>query len=207
MAAVRAVTLKTPVILLVFCCIYYVHQPRLFIPDDSTFHFGLYNINDMNIIVKKSFLSGILNTNNKTKKVFTTKLSRFTYLLMLLLLGGDIEICPVPQNTLLDFCKSKGFKIVHQNIRGILSNHYLLESFVNETVSKIDVICVSEIHIKDGDICDNSNLYSLPGYVFLQRNRNVGPGGGIGIFLRHEIKFKRRYDFQNHLEILGLKFV
>ena len=203
----RAVTLKTPVILLVFCCIYYVHQPRLFIPDDSTFHFGLYNINDMNIIVKKSFLSGILNTNNKTKKVFTTKLSRFTYLLMLLLLGGDIEICPVPQNTLLDFCKSKGFKIVHQNIRGILSNHYLLESFVNETVSKIDVICVSEIHIKDGDICDNSNLYSLPGYVFLQRNRNVGPGGGIGIFLRHEIKFKRRYDFQNHLEILGLKFV
>ena len=161
----------------------------------------------MNIIVKKSFLSRILNTNNKTKKVFTTKLSRFTYLLMLLLLGGDIEICPVPQNTLLDFCKSRGFKIVHQNIRGILSNHHLLESFVNKTESKIDVICVSETHIKEGDICDNSNLYSLPGYVFLQRNRNVGTGGGVGIFLRHEIKFKRRYDFQNHLESLGLKFV
>ena len=203
----RAVTLKTPVILLVFCCIFYVHQPRLFIPDDSTFHFGLYNINDMNIIVKKSFLSRTLNTNNKTKKVFTTKLSRFTYLLMLLLLGGDIEICPVPQNTLLDFCKSRGFKIVHQNIRGILSNHHLLESFVNKTESKIDVICVSETHIKEGDICDNSNLYSLPGYVFLQRNRNVGTGGGVGIFLRHEIKFKRRYDFQNHLESLGWKFV
>ena len=161
MAAVRAVTLKTPVILLVFCCIFYVHQPRLFIPGDSTFHFGLYNINDMNIIVKKSFLSRILNTNNKTKKVFTTKLSRFTYLLMLLLLGGDIEICPVPQNTLLDFCKSRGFKIVHQNIRGILSNHHLLESFVNKTESKIDVICVSETHIKDCEICENSNLYSL----------------------------------------------
>ena len=142
MAAVCAVTLKTPVILLVFCFILYIHQPRLFIPDDSNFHFGLYDINDMNIIVKESFLSGILNANNRTKKVCTTKLSRFSYLLLLLLLGGDREICPGPQNTLSDFRKSRGFKIVHQNVRDILSNHHLLESFVNKTESKIDVICI-----------------------------------------------------------------
>ena len=76
----------------------------------------------MNITVKESFLSGILNASNQTKQCFTTKLSRFSYLVMLLLLGGDIEICPGPQSTLSDFCKSKGFKIVHQNVRGILSN-------------------------------------------------------------------------------------
>ena len=98
---------------------------------------------------------------------------------MLLLLGGDIEICPGLQNTLSDFCKNKGFKIVHQNVRGILSNHHLLLSFVNKTESKIVVICLSKIHIKDGDICDNSNLYSLPGYLYLQRNRNVGTVGGV----------------------------
>ena len=118
---------------------------------------------------------------------------------MLLLLGGDIEICLGPQNTLSDFYKSRGFKIVHENIRGILSNHQILESFVNKTESKIDVICVSETHIKDGD------LYSLPGYVFLQRNRNVGTSGGVGIFLKHEIKFKRRYDLENHLENLWIE--
>ena len=70
--------------------------------------------------------------------------------------------------------QSRGFKIIHQNVRCILSNHHLLESFVNKT--KIDVICISETHTKGGDICDNSSLYSLPGYVFLQRNRNVGTG-------------------------------
>ena len=53
------------------------------------------------------------------------------------------------------------------------------------------MICVSET-LKDSYICD-SNLYFLPGYVFLQRNRNVGTGGDVGIFLKHEIKFKRRY--------------
>ena len=186
MAAVCLVTLKTLVILLIFSCILHVHQPRLFIPDDSNFHFGLHDINDMNIIMKESFLSGILNVNNQTKKVFTTKLSRFSYMFMLLLLSGDIEICPGPQNTLSDFY-SRRFKIGHQNVRGILSNHHLLESFINKAESKLDVICVFETQIKDGDICDNSSLYSLPGYVFLQRNKNVGTGGAVGIFLKHEI--------------------
>ena len=144
MAALCAVTLKTPVILLVFCCILYVHQLRLFIPDDINFLFCSYDINEMNIIVKESFLFGILNTQNQTQKVFTTKLSRFSYLFMLLLHGGDIETCQGPQNMLSEFFNSRRFKIVHQNVRGILSNHHLLELFVNKTESKINVICVSE---------------------------------------------------------------
>ena len=52
----------------------------------------------MNNIVKESFLPGILNAHNHTKNVCTAKLSRFSYLFMLLLLGGGIEICPGPQN-------------------------------------------------------------------------------------------------------------
>ena len=138
------------------------------------------------ILLKESFLSGILNAHNQTKEVFTKKLSRFSYLFMLLLLGGDIEICPGPQNKLSDFCNSRKFKIVHQNIRSILSNHHLPESFVNKTESKIGVFCVSEAHIKDVDICGNSSLYSLPGYVFLWRNRNVGTRRAVGIFLKHD---------------------
>ena len=55
---------------------------------------------------------------------------------MLLLLGGDTEICPEPQNTLSNFCESRGLKIVYQNVRGILSNYHLLESFVNKTEPK-----------------------------------------------------------------------
>ena len=109
---------------------------------------------------RKYFLLGIWNANNQTKKVFTTHLSRFSYVLMLLLLCGDIEIWLGPQNTLSDFCKSREYKIVHQNVRGILSSHHLLESFVNKTEPKIDVICVSETHIKDGDICGNSLFFT-----------------------------------------------
>ena len=111
------------------------------------------------LIVFESFLSGILNANNQTKKFFATKLSRFSYLLMLLLLGGDIEICPGLQNTLSDFCKNRGFKIVHQNVRGILSNHHLLVSFVNKTRVKNCCDLRIKTHIKEGDICDICILY------------------------------------------------
>ena len=104
---------------------------------------------------------------------------------------------------------SRGLKIVHQNAKGLLSNHHLLESFVNKTSSNIesniDVFCVSEAHIKDGDIYDNNSLYSLSGYIFLQRNRNVGTGGGVGVFLKHEMKFKRRYGSENPLESLWIE--
>ena len=48
-------------------------------------------------------------------------------------------------------------------------------------------------------------MYPLPGYVFLQRDRNVGTGGGVGIFLKHEIRFKRRFDLENHLETLWIE--
>ena len=48
-------------------------------------------------------------------------------------------------------------------------------------------------------------MYPLPGYVFLQRDRNVGSGGGVGIFLKHEIRFKRRFDLENHLETLWIE--
>lgn len=160
METLCAVMLMTPFKLLVFCCIFYVNQPISFIPDDSNFHYVLYDINDMNIIVKQSFLSCILNTHNQRKNVFTTMLSRFTYLLILLLLGGDIEICLGRQNTLSDFCNSRGFKIVHQNVRDILNNPHLIESFINKTESKTDAICVSETHIRIDDICDNSIFYS-----------------------------------------------
>ena len=47
---------------------------------------------------------------------------------------------------MLDFHNSSRLKIVPQYVRGILSNRYLLKSFVNKTESKIDVICISKTH-------------------------------------------------------------
>ena len=111
METVCSVMLMTPVKLLAFCCIFYVNQPISFIPDDSNFHYVLYDINDMNIIVKESFLSCILNTHNQRKNVFTTMLSRFSYLLILLLLGGDSEICLGARTRCQTFATAEDLKL------------------------------------------------------------------------------------------------
>lgn len=61
-------------------------------------------------------------------------------LLLLLLLFGDIELCPGPEENLMALCKQKGFKLVHQNIRGLLSNMAYFESLLSCT----DIIGLSE---------------------------------------------------------------
>lgn len=95
------------------------------------------NIDRYNIDYCERKVSGTLNAHNQTKKVFTTKLPKFSYFFMLLLHGGHIEICSGPPNTLSVFCNSRGFKVVHQNVRGIRSNHHLLKSLVNKTEPKM----------------------------------------------------------------------
>ena len=41
--------------------------------------------------------------------------------------------------------------------------------------------------------------------IFTTKQKYVGTGGGVGIFLKHEVKFKRRYDLENRLESLWIE--
>ena len=51
------------------------------------------------------------------------KLPRKSLIFLLLLICGDIELCPGPhvQENLTDIPKLRGIKVVHQNIRGLVS--------------------------------------------------------------------------------------
>lgn len=82
-----------------------------------------------------------------------------------------------------DFYNSKGLKIVHQNIRGLLVNLPLLEIFISTTKPEIDIICICETHIQDFD--SNEKLYALPGHRFVHKPRKSGKGGSFGIYVRN----------------------
>ena len=63
------------------------------------------------------------------------KLPRKSLIFLLLLICGDIELClePHAQENLTDISKLRGIKLVHQNIRGLLSKKDILETlFTNE---------------------------------------------------------------------------
>ena len=112
---------------------------------------------------------------------------------ILLLLCGDVEIRPGPVG---DIFTKRGLKIFHQNVQGLLSNidkvQVLLKKF-----PVIDILTLSETHINTNTHNDNAALYHIPGYTFLHRNREKGTWGGVGMYIKDQIRWKRRADLEH----------
>ena len=107
---------------------------------------------------------------------------------LLLLLSGDIELCPGPDGQrlipeLASLLKEKGMHIFHQNVRGLFSNKdYIVE--LMESFKKLDIFTLSETHLQN-DIT-YGNFFEIPGYDFINRNRMSGTGGGVGAYIKGE---------------------
>ena len=73
-----------------------------------------------------------------------------------------------------DISKLRETKVVHQNIRGLVSKKDILETlFTNEK----SIITLSEKHIASV----NSELFRIPGFQFVHKNRITGEGGGVAM--------------------------
>ena len=119
------------------------------------------------------------------------KLPRKSLIFLLLLICGDIELClePHAQENLTDISKLRGIKLVHQNIRGLLSKKDILATlFTNEKF----ILILSETHIASV----NSELFQIPDFKFVQKNRIAGEGGGVTLYLSDDLKWKRRTDLE-----------
>jgi exonuclease III len=103
---------------------------------------------------------------------------------------GDIETCPGPERDIPELKRllcQKGLNILHQNVRGLLSNKvYLCELFQS--------FFMSETHTTEQD---PNGLFDIPGYSFTSRTRTTGIGGGVAAYISDEIQWKRRNDLEN----------
>ncbi|MEM6812728.1 MAG: endonuclease/exonuclease/phosphatase family protein, partial [Pseudomonadota bacterium] len=51
-----------------------------------------------------------------------------------------------------------------------------------------------------------NGLYNIDGFEFVQRNRKNGKGGGVGIYLRNNLKWNRRQDLESeHVENIWIE--
>ena len=149
------------------------------------------------LYVKENFIYSSLFTY-KTLKCFDLKCRRKSMLLLPILLCGDIKTQPGPEMLsraqFQTFLSRKGLKITHQNITGLESNFEMLQEFVT-SLKKIDIISLSETHLTDESYSD----YSLPSYNFIFRNRDQGKGGGVAMFIKDKIIYKRRGDLEKNM--------
>ena len=163
-------------LLIVFICCIKVNKPRYLTLDGISITF---NINGSFDAVAESYTLSMLFIFKSSREFLCFGCRRKHFLTLLLLLCGDIERCPGP-TSIIAFLKQRGIKFVHQNICGLLNKIHQLETFVSDTLSKINTISLSETHINGPT--DNNKLYKLSGYTFI-KNRKNGLGGGVGIFL------------------------
>ena len=163
-------------LLIVFICCIKVNKPRYLTLDGISI---IFNINGSFDAVAESYTLSMLFIFTSSREFLCFGCRRKRFLTLLLLLCGDIERCPGP-TSIIAFLKQRGIKFVHQNICGLLNKIPQLETFVSDTLSKINTISLSETHINGPT--DNNKLYKLSGYTFI-KNRKNGLGGGVGIFL------------------------
>ena len=67
---------------------------------------------------------------------------------------------------------------------------YDLQQYLGELVYKFSVIGISEMWLN----IDNESQTQLPGYSFVNNNRNAKTGGGVGMFISSVINFHVRND-------------
>ena len=105
---------------------------------------------------------------------------------LLLLLCGDIHINPGPNSV----CTA--LQICHVNVRS-LSRSKLLA--IQQSLAAVyDVITVSETHLHQG-VCND--LFKLNGFHDIIRRDRGANGGGIAIFVKEHIHYKRIFKYEN----------
>ena len=115
-------------------------------------------------------------------------------LLFIFCLPGSAVAVTNDEKGLNDFFKSSGLKVLHLNVRGLLSNLHSIEHLLY-TYKQTDIFACTETHI--GQTSDNESLYKIQGYDFVARNRHNGSGGGVGVYVKTGLEWKRRSDFEH----------
>jgi hypothetical protein len=117
-------------------------------------------------------------------------------LLLLAVKAGDIELNPGPSN---GTCKN--LNVCHVNIRS-LSRSKLLA--LQTSLAKLyDIITISETHLHPGVPNDT---FELKGYHDIIRKDRAGRGGGVAIYVKENICYKRIYLYEKpSLEALWIQ--
>ena len=88
------------------------------------------------------------------------------------------------------FSDNSPFSVLHFNVRSLTNKLEDLQQYLGELVHKFSVIGISEMWLN----IDNESQTQLPGYSFVNNNRNVKTGGGVGMFISSVINFHVRND-------------
>ncbi len=90
------------------------------------------------------------------------------------------------------------YTAMHLNIHSLLAKFDQLKTLLtrlNGIQIQLDFILLCETFLSD----TNANMFDIPGYNFVYKNRKVNCRGGVAIYIKDNIKFSNRPDLEiNH---------
>ena len=111
-----------------------------------------------------------------------------------LILAGDIETNPGPP-------KCKNLRICHTNVRSLSRSKFL--GIKTSLTELYDIITISETHVHAGV---PNNLFCLSDFHEIIRNDRAGEGGGVAVFVRDSITYKRIFQYEKpNIEAIWLQ--
>jgi hypothetical protein len=108
-------------------------------------------------------------------------------------MSGDVHVNPGPV-----LSKSRSLSICHVNIRS-LSRSKLL-AIKTSLCDIYDVITLSETYLHQGI---SNDVFSIPDFHDIIRKDRDGHGGGVAIYIRNNVAYKRLHEF----EVAGLEAI
>ena len=133
---------------------------------------------------------GLFNSMKFVRYGFSIKCTGFSLICLLILLiitillvrSGNVELNPGPPS----LPNIKSLKICHANIRGL--NNSKLRSIQTSLSDKFDIITLSETFLNAST--SNTDL-QLPGFHSIIRRDRQTMGGGVAVYIKETIAFKR----------------
>ena len=88
------------------------------------------------------------------------------------------------------------------NIRSLAKKFDAFVQLLNDCRQKFSIIALSETWLHSESPI---NLFEIPGYTFVHKNRISGAGGGVAIYINNDLKFSIVNTNENSFESLFLK--
>ena len=90
-----------------------------------------------------------------------------------------------------EFSSRKGLKILHQNIRGLLTNKHSICQIL-DGLKNLHILSLSETHLS----ADDEVQAQIEGYAYIGKARTSGQGGGVGVYIPSSVPYQRRTDLE-----------
>ena len=107
--------------------------------------------------------------------------------------NSDADYVHYSNPTLNNFVKTRGLKVFHLNVNGILGKMDKLKLLLSDTHKNIQIFSISETHlhtsISDTELC-------IDGYTIIRKDCKKGTYGGVLCYIRNDISFQRRLDLE-----------